>query len=180
MGRNISVIKRCSVFLPPQLTKQVIETLVLSQLDYCSMIWSGANKRDLGKLQLVQNRAARLALRCTPRHNVNKMHVKLSWTLVTERLMVSLLVFLRNINELKHPTCLYKQLTPSSKIHTYKTRHATRGCYQIPKAKTESMKSTVLYRAMAAWNTLPDQISKETTKASFKRRLKRHLEAQRL
>ncbi|KAJ8332888.1 hypothetical protein SKAU_G00417840 [Synaphobranchus kaupii] len=29
------------------------------------MIWSSVTKKDLGKLQLAQNRAARLALRCT-------------------------------------------------------------------------------------------------------------------
>ena len=40
------------------LTRQVLQAIVLSYLDYCSVVWSGATKRDLGKLQLAQNRAA--------------------------------------------------------------------------------------------------------------------------
>jgi hypothetical protein len=61
-------------------------------------MWSGATKKDLkGKLQLVQNRAARLALGCTQRANINNMHVTLSWLKVEERLTSSLLVFMRGI-----------------------------------------------------------------------------------
>jgi hypothetical protein len=48
-------------------------------------MWSGATKKDLGKLQLAQNRAARLALGCVQRANINYMHVNLSWLKVEER-----------------------------------------------------------------------------------------------
>ena len=58
MGRGLAVIKRCSAFLTPHSTKQVLQPLVLSHLDYCPVIWSGAAKKVLKKRQLVQNRAA--------------------------------------------------------------------------------------------------------------------------
>jgi hypothetical protein len=48
----------------------------------------------LSKLQLVQNRAAQLALGCTQRANIN-MHVNLSWLKVEARSTSSLLVFMR-------------------------------------------------------------------------------------
>ena len=163
---------------PPITIDQTTETLVLSHLDYCSIIWSSANQRDLGKLQLAQNRAARLALQCPSRSNVDVMHGKLSWVKVKDGLTVSLIVFLRNIRESKYPTCLYTQLRLSSDTHEYNTRHATRGCYQLPKAKKESMQRTVLYRAMVAWNALPEKIIKDKTKPGFKKQLKSHLAAQ--
>jgi hypothetical protein len=62
MGKGLSVIKRCSAFLTPHSTKQVLQALVLSYLDYCPVIWSSAAKKDLVKLQLTQNRATHLAL----------------------------------------------------------------------------------------------------------------------
>ncbi|CDQ95703.1 unnamed protein product [Oncorhynchus mykiss] len=40
MGRGLSVIKRCSAFLTPHSTKQVLQALVSSYLDYCPVIWS--------------------------------------------------------------------------------------------------------------------------------------------
>ena len=40
----------------------ILRALVLSHLDYCSVVWSGATRKDL---QLAKNRAARLDLGCT-------------------------------------------------------------------------------------------------------------------
>ena len=77
MGTSLSIIKCCSAFLTTLSTGQVLQALVLSHLDYCSVVWSGATKRDLGPLQLAQNRAAQLALKSTHRVNINDMHVNL-------------------------------------------------------------------------------------------------------
>ena len=44
MGRSMSIIKHCSTFLralsTALSTRQVLQTLVLSILDYCSVVWS--------------------------------------------------------------------------------------------------------------------------------------------
>jgi hypothetical protein len=47
MGRSLSIIKRCSTFLTTLSTRQVLQALVLSHLDYCSVVWSGATKRKI-------------------------------------------------------------------------------------------------------------------------------------
>jgi hypothetical protein len=49
MGRSLSIIKVCSTFLTTLSTKQFLQALGLLHLDYCSVLWSGAMKRDLGK-----------------------------------------------------------------------------------------------------------------------------------
>jgi hypothetical protein len=58
----MSVIKIHSAFLTQRSSVLVVRDLILSHLDYCPVIWSGAAKKDLAKLQLVQNKAARFAL----------------------------------------------------------------------------------------------------------------------
>jgi hypothetical protein len=68
MGRSLSIIHLCSAFLTTLSTRLVLQALVLWHLDYCSVVWSGATKRDL---QLAQNRAAWLALRCIQRANMS-------------------------------------------------------------------------------------------------------------
>lgn len=174
MGRNISVVRRCSPFLTPQLTKQVLQTLVLSHLDYCSVVWSGTTKTNLQKLQRVQNRAARLALKCTQRANTDVLHNQLSWLKVDKRLKVSLLSFIKHINTFSKPDSLFERLTLSSTLHTYPTRHANNGNYTIPTIKTNSKQRTVLCRAMVEWNSLPEHILKTQSKVSFKRQIKQH------
>jgi hypothetical protein len=62
--RGLSVIKRCSAYLTSHSTKQVLQAIVLSYLDYCPVVWSSAARKDLVKLQLAQNRVAHLALHC--------------------------------------------------------------------------------------------------------------------
>ena len=155
MGRSLSIIKRFSAAL----TRQVLQALVLSHLNNCSVVWSGATKKDLGKLQLTQNRAARLALGCTQRANINNMHVNLSWLKVEERLTSSLLLFMRGIDKLNAPSCLSKLLVHSSDTHAYPTRHTTRGLFIVPKSRTDYGRHTVLHRAMTTWNSIPHQVT---------------------
>lgn len=93
MGRGLAVIMRCAKFQPHQCISHVLQTLVLTHLDYCPVVWSSASNKDLGKLQLVQNRAARLTLNCNRRTNIIRMHRTLGWSLVKDRMVISLLFF---------------------------------------------------------------------------------------
>jgi hypothetical protein len=52
MGRSLSIIKRCSAFLPTQSTRQVWQAIVLSHLDYSTVVWSGATKKGLRKIAI--------------------------------------------------------------------------------------------------------------------------------
>ena len=121
-------------------TRQVLQALVLSHLDYCSVMWSGATKRDLGKLQLAQNRAARLALKSTRRANINDMHVNLSWLKVEERLTSSLLVSVRGVDKLKIPSCLLKYWHPCIPHKT--CHHRSRDTPQVQNRLWEAHSTT--------------------------------------
>jgi hypothetical protein len=124
-------------------------------------------KKDLGKLQFAQNRAARLALGCTHRANINNMYVNLSWLKVEERFTSSLLVFMRGIDMLNAPSCLFELLSHSSDTHAYLTRHATRGLFRVPKSRTDYGSGTVLHRAMTTWNSIPHQETDASSKIRF-------------
>uniref|UniRef100_A0A669AV95 Reverse transcriptase domain-containing protein n=1 Tax=Oreochromis niloticus TaxID=8128 RepID=A0A669AV95_ORENI len=103
MGQGIAIARKCSFYITSSIMKDVINALVLSHLEYCSSIWSAANKTDLNRLQLVQNRAARLVLRCSYYTNIDKMHDKLSWLSVQAKLYYGLLIF-KESNTGKHTT----------------------------------------------------------------------------
>jgi hypothetical protein len=134
MGRSLSIIMQCSSFLTTLSTRQVLQALVLSHLNYCSVVWSGATKKELGKLQLAQKRAAWPALGCTQRANINNMHVNLSWLITT-------FIYER----LNAPSGLSKLLAHSSDTHAYPSRHATRGLFTVLKSRTDYGRHTVLH-----------------------------------
>ena len=136
MGRGLSVTKRCSAFLTPHSKRQVLQALVLSNLDYCPVVWSSAGRKYLVKLQLAQDKGARFALNCNQRADINTMHASLSWLRVEERPNASLLVFIRNIHVLKIQNCLHSQHTHSSDTHL--SKHASRGLFTVLKSRTNS------------------------------------------
>ncbi len=141
MARGISCIRKCSSFLIPASRALVTQALVLSHLDDCSPVWSGTAKKDLSKLQIAQNTAARLALLCAfgVRQSTERMHVSLSLLRVEERLACSLMSFFKNIYNTKRPNCLYSQVNYVRDKHGHTTRQATRG-YLVKKNSNKQKK----------------------------------------
>ena len=177
MGRAVSVTRRISKGLPTDVIRQVLNALVLSQLDYCFVIWSSASMNDMQKLQVVQNKAALCALNCSYRTNVKDMHDSLGWLTVSQRATYFLLNFIRNIICTRSPIILYKSLLRCTAQHEYQTRHVTEGRFNFPIVKTSTIKKTVMFRAIVTvrWNALPSYIIQSNTKEGFKRMVKLHL-----
>lgn len=76
------IMERCAEFLTSTSVVQVIQALVLSHLDYCPAVWSGATKKDVRKLQVTQNKAHK------------HLHKCVSWLKVEQRLLASFSLFL--------------------------------------------------------------------------------------
>lgn len=164
------MIRSCSAFLTSKSTRQVLQALVLSRLDNCPVVQSCAAKQDIGQLQLIQNRAAHIAL---------KMYTegRCQWYACQSLLAQS--VFLPGVDWLKVSNCLVKQLAHSSDTHWYNTRHAARGLFTVPRSRTEAGKHTVLNRAMTTWNSLPPRVTQTSNNTRFKKWIKEHLTARR-
>ena len=127
------------------------------------------------KLQVAQNRAARVVLHCDIRTNVIAMHDVLSWLTVKNRFLYSLLVFFRNILTTKTPFILYNELSLTSDQHGLATRLTTEGKLILPRARTNAMKRTMVFRGISEWNALPRTIRRENSKSTFKFLLKKYL-----
>ena len=179
MGRSMGAIKHCRRHLPTFLIKQLVQALVISQIDYCSMIWSNTTESNLNRLQVAQNKAARLVLQCSYRTSVSTMNNELAWLSVKGRLHYSLLCFTKNIITSKAPEIIYKNLLLFSDIHHYDTRQSSEGRYLLPACSTKVKQKTFYYRAMVAWNSLPVFLL-DMNSASFKKRLKLYLFMQEL
>lgn len=97
MGRGIAMSRKCSVYCPTATLKNVVQSLVLSHLYYCSVVWSSAAQKHLRKLQIAQNRAARVVLHCSFRASVHEMHIKLSWLTVEAKVKYNLFLLMHKV-----------------------------------------------------------------------------------
>jgi hypothetical protein len=87
--------------------------------------------------------------------------------------------FCRGVDKLKVLSCLFKILGHSSDIHAYRTRHATRGLFIVPKSRTDYGRHTVLQRDITTWNSIPHQVTDASSRIRFKKQVKIHLMEQR-
>ena len=98
--------------------------------------------------------------------STDHMHVNISWLRVEERFTASVLVFVRGIDMLKSPSCLFKQLAHSSDTYIYPTRDATRSFFTDPKSRTNYRNRKVLHRAMTTWNFISHHVTQSSSKIS--------------
>jgi hypothetical protein len=154
MGRSLSIIKCCSAFLTALSTRQV---LVLSHLHYCSVVWSGATKRENCNCLNWPLYVHRELTLITCRSN-------LSWLKVEERLTTSQLVFVIVIDMLNTQSCRFELLVHSLDTHAYPTRHATIGLFTVPKSRTDYGRRTVPHRPITTWNSIPHQVTHASSK----------------
>lgn len=172
MAKGIAFSRRCSVYCPPLVMKTVVQSLVLSHLGYCPVIWSSAAQGHLKKLQIVQNRAARVALGCSFRSSVDKMHTCLGWLKVEDKLNISLLCYMHNALFKNNPKSFVDKLVFSGYCHGHVTRQVSSGVLVVPSARSNCMTRTVLVRSSSAWNKLDLRTRHISNICNFKKTLK--------
>lgn len=172
MGRSMAFVRHCRTCLSTRMRRTLVESIVLCHLDYCSIIWSTTTEANLNKLQVAQNKAARLVLNCSFNMSIGEMHNQLAWLRVKSRITFSLTKFVRNIILTKIPEIIYNKLIFFSDVHHYFTRQSEEGRFQLPACRTNQIQSTVYYRAMLAWNALPNFLISEMQSRSFYKRLR--------
>ena len=172
MGRGLAVIKHCKALMPKHLIKQVVQAIVLSHLQYCTVIWSSTTENNLKRLQVAQNKAARLILQCPYRTHVSSMHMKLAWLTVEHRIQYALGCYMKNIIRTKTPAVLYRNLSFFSDIHSYFTRQAAEDRCLLPLSRINYKQNTTYYRAMVEWNKYPLFLVQEENIIHFKKKFK--------
>lgn len=175
MGGALAVTRKCAPFLKRSMLNQIVRSLVLCHLDYCSGVWSSASKGLIRKLQVAQNKAARLVLGCSSRSNVTRMHESLQWLNVESRLLANVLIFFHKVNQTQTPTFIFQNITYRSDLHPHSTRAASSRQMILPRPRTNSLKKTFLNRAIGFWNCLPNHLRLITCIASFKKKIKSYL-----
>ncbi len=71
-----------------------VYAFVLSRLDYCNSLYCGMSKSQIARLQLVQNAAARLLLKCCKHEHITPILTSLHWLPVYQRIDFKILFLL--------------------------------------------------------------------------------------
>ena len=160
--RNIAKMK---YYLSPQQMQVLVQSLVISSLDYCNALYYGLNSSLLNQLQVIQNRACRTVLGLKRKDAVSEHLQHLHWLKIEQRIefKILLLVF-KSLNNLA-PTYL-------SELIQYNNISGSRP----PSLKSPTCKTgAFISAAPALWNKLPNKIRQTNDIEVFKKLLKTHL-----
>lgn len=164
-------------FLDKSSTERLVHAFVTSRLDYCNSLFYGLPARDLGRLQLVQNAAARLVTKIKryDHQHITPVLRDLHWLPIRDRVVfkVSLLTYKALNNQ--GPTYISELLLPYTPPRLL--RSASLALLEPPKNTNTSFYGHRAFAAAAPdiWNKLPVDIRTAPSVTVFKSRLKTYL-----
>jgi hypothetical protein len=170
---NISYIRK---FIDLKTTVKLIHNLVLSKIDYCNSLYYGLPNYDLHRLQLIVNKAARLALFVPRWQHITPALIELHFLPVKARIIFKICLLTFKALHFGEPYYLRSLL---SFYETGTSMSLRRG-----DDKNRLLEHRVLrrfgercfwYCAPRLYNKLPTVIRSSTTIANFKKKLKTYL-----
>ena len=171
-------LARVRRYISDEACRLAVLALVVSRLDYCNALLAGVSQHQLGKLQRLQNRAARLVARPhTPPGGV--VHVtpilqRLHWLPVRQRVLYKVCLLVHHCVHDVGPFYLSELL-----------QHHVRDCLPPPPtfcnaaqttpAQTESWAGELWGGRVQVWNSLPVSLRETGSLSDFKAGLKTYL-----
>ena len=164
--RNLAKMK---AFLNQQQMQILIQSLVISSIDYCNALYFGIDSNLLNQLQGIQNRACRIVFGLKRKESVADYLKKLHWLKVSERIEFKILLLTyKALNGLA--PCYLSELLHYNNISGSRT----------PSLQSFITKSSRGHRAFQShapslWNALPADIRESLNVNIFKSKLKTFL-----
>ncbi|XP_033747064.1 uncharacterized protein LOC117332287 [Pecten maximus] len=169
--RNIGRIRQ---FITMDACKTLVHSLVTSRLDYGNALLYGVPANVSGRLQKLQNTAARLVTRTRKRDHITHVLMSLHWLPVEYRFQYKMLMYTYKALNGLAPMYLRDLVTPYVPSRSLRSEHEN---YLVePKTRTKTYGDRRFDKAAASlWNRLPLKIRSARKIDSFKTLLKTHL-----
>ena len=140
---------------------------------YCSCVWANTSKKNIAKLQNVQNFAARIVTDTKKYDHITPVLVQLKWLPVCDMLRLRDAVLTFKCIKGLAPPYLCDRFITRMRVHDRNTRNNNE--LEIPLCTSAAGERSSVYRAVALWNQLPDHIKNKEHVENFKTALKRFL-----
>ena len=167
--RHIKSVRRV---LPTSAAIQLVHSFVVSRVDYCNSILSGALAVLTDRIQSVLNAAARLIYDRYD-HVTDILQDRLQWLRVPQRIAFkSALIAYKAQHDLVPPYIARSCVLLSSLGNHYALRSATRNLMTVTRTKTKFGERSFTVAGPSTWNALPDSVKTAASIETFNSKLK--------
>lgn len=143
-----------------------VRSMILPYIDYGCLLLSTCSRQAIGRLQLLQNKMLRCALRVNRHTNIRELHSKCGILMIDDRIKYNQLKFI-------YVNILSKSPLFAQRAHTaLTTRSILVGKLSVCTPNYSLIRKSIIYDGILLWNRLDENIKNATSLASFKRRLK--------
>ncbi|KAK3526338.1 hypothetical protein QTP70_024275 [Hemibagrus guttatus] len=168
-------IRRIRPFLSTQATQVLVQSLVISRLDYCNSLLAGLPLNTIRPLQMIQNAAARLVFNLPKFSHTTPLLRSLHWRPVAARIRFKTLMLAYKAKNGPAPSYLKALITPRTAPRSL--RYTSTARLVPPSLREKGRYTSRLFSVLAPrwWNELPLGIRTAESLSVFKRQLKTYI-----
>ena len=158
--------------------KLVVQSLVLSILNYGLRVWGSANKTNILKVQRLQNFAGKVAVGgARKRDHASPIIRSLKWLCMDKKYIYEICILIFKVKAHETPEWLFELQTASEVRGAAVTTRQNNHLF-IPRTRTNYGGRNLYVEGPRIWNSLPDDIMNCQSLSCFKRKLFNHLSQQ--
>jgi len=175
---KVSKLARLRKSLNDDILMKIYHASIQPSIDYALTVWGTTCMNNLGKIQRLQNYAARVIKKNFDYINVRGVDLvrELGWMNVKQRIMYfQILLMFKSIHGLA-PDYLVNSVIMEIEISEVNTRRHDMNLY-VPFPDSEFHKNMLFYRGAKSWNDLPSEIKDCQSIDRFKLLLKNHIKS---
>jgi hypothetical protein len=173
---NLQKIRRIRPYMDSATCKTIIQSLVISHLDYANCLLANITKKQISKLQRVQNMAAKTVLNRSKYESATKARYDLHWLPIPERIEFKILMTVYKCLNNMGPDYLKNLfIREPQKVRTLRSGKDDYRL-EVPFVKRMTFaERSISIAGPKMWNKLPINIRKSATLQGFKKDLKTFL-----
>ena len=176
-NRMLGLIKRTCKDLKDKATlKTLFCSLVRSNLEYCSVVWSPFTKRNIDKLERIQRRATKFILKSNDQYDIRLRELNLL-TLEQRRFLFDITFLFKALNgymEVDFSQFLFGFLLSRGPL-LVSTLSVDNRSLKKRFARTNVLKNSFFHRIVDKWNILPCEIRSASNVYIFKSKVLKFL-----
>ena len=174
ISRGIGMLRYAKRYVPLSTVKTMYRSIVEPYLRYCCTVWGCCTEADLKRLQILQNRAARIVTNSAYDAHSLPLIKGLGWLTVKEliRFETATTVF-KSVNQLCSD--YMAQMFQRQREQAMRTLRNTETDLRLPLFRTNNGQKSFAYRGATVWNSLDHRIKLSPSLSNFKFKLKEGL-----